>query len=179
MKAIIVQFPFGVVAFGPENKIAGKVVFPKRPQAAAKTVAKINEGKLTADLERLITSLQSEGYDTFVFDNPELADSAKRRLNIPAETISPHDAEEMRSRGQQLAIEIGFAKDAAELAQWTRNVTMELAKIQVKGKAQKRDLIVAQARSRPTSLVARVSGGAPRSPPATPRRGRPATARTH
>jgi nucleolar protein 56 len=108
-------------------------------------VAKINEGKLTTDLERLITMLQSEGYDTFVFDNPELTDGAKRRLNIQAETTSAPEAEEMRSRGQKLAIEIGFAKDAAELAQWTRNVTMELAKIQVKGEAQKRDLIVAQA----------------------------------
>jgi nucleolar protein 56 len=145
MKAIIVQFPFGVVAFGPENQIVGKVVFPKRPQTAAKTVAKINEGKLTTDLERLITTLQSEGYNTFVFDNPELTDGAKRRLNIQAETTSAPEAEEMRSRGQKLAIEIGFAKDAAELAQWTRNVTMELAKIQVKGEAQKRDLIVAQA----------------------------------
>ncbi|HTY76031.1 MAG TPA: C/D box methylation guide ribonucleoprotein complex aNOP56 subunit [Candidatus Nanoarchaeia archaeon] len=145
MKAIIVQFPFGVVAFGMENKIVKKVVFPKRPQAAAKTVAKINEGKLTADLERLITSLQSEGYDLFVFDNPELADEAKRRLNVQAETASASEAEEMRSRGQKLAVEIGFAKDAAELSQWTRNVTMELAKIQVKGETQKRDLIVAQA----------------------------------
>ena len=145
MKANIVQFPFGVVAFGPENQVVGKVVFPKRPQSAAKTVAKLNEGKLTADLERLITSLQAEGYDTFAFDNPELADQAKRRLNIQTETTSPKDAEEMRGRGQLLAIEIGFAKDPTELAQWIRNVTMELAKIQVKSEAQKRDLIVAQA----------------------------------
>jgi len=145
MKAIIVQFPFGVMAFGPENQILGKVVFPKRPQSAAKTVAKINQGKLTPDLERLITSLQAQGYDTFVFDNPELSNEAKKRLNIQAENTSPKEAEEMRSRGQQLAIEIGFAKDAAELSQWTRNVTMELAKIQVKGEAQKRDLIVGQA----------------------------------
>ena len=145
MKTIIVQFPFGIVAFGLEKQVLGKVIVPKRPQAAAKIVAKLNEGKLTAEVEKLITTLQTEGYETFAFDNAELAAEAKRRLNIQVENANPQETEGLRAHGQHLAVEIGFAKDAEELAQWTRNVTMELAKIQVKGQTQKRDLIVAQA----------------------------------
>ena len=46
---------------------------------------------------------------------------------------------------EQIAVETGFAEDTQELALWTRNVTMELAKLQVKGATEKRDLITAQA----------------------------------
>jgi nucleolar protein 56 len=145
MKAFIVQFPYGVMAFGPENQLVEKIVFPKRPQAAAKTIAKLREGKLTTELERLISTLQASGYDIFVFDNPELAAEAKSRLNIQTESANAQEIDALREHAQHLAVEIGFAKDAAELSAWTRNVTMELAKIQVKGEAQKRDLIVGQA----------------------------------
>lgn len=145
MKAFIVQFPFGIIAFGEDKQLVGKVVFGKRPQAAAKAIAKLREGSLTNELEALINSLQSSGYDTFIFDNPELAEGAKKHLLINVETSNPQESEEMRSHSSHLAVEIGFVKDAAELSIWTRNVTMELAKIQVKGETQKRDLIVGQA----------------------------------
>ena len=145
MKAFIVQFPFGIMAFGEDKQLVGKVVFGKRPQAAAKAIAKLREGSLTNELEALINSLQSSGYDTFIFDNPELAEGAKKHLLINVETSNPQESEEMRSHSSHLAVEIGFVKDAAELSIWTRNVTMELAKIQVKGETQKRDLIVGQA----------------------------------
>jgi len=145
MKAFIIQFPFGIIAFGPEKQLAGKTVFSKRPQAAAKIISKLSEGKLTADLEKLLATLQTMGYDTFAFDNPDLAATAKKSLKIQTETTQPQESEELRSHAPHLAVEIGFAKDTADLSQWTRNVTMELAKIQVKGETQKRDLIVAQA----------------------------------
>ncbi len=41
-------------------------------------------------------------------------------------------------------MEVGFAADQQELDTWTRNVTMELAKLRIKGATGKRDLIVAQ-----------------------------------
>ncbi len=145
MKAFILQFPFAVLAFGPDHQLAGKAVFPKRPQSAAKTISRLNTGKLTSEVERLLTTLQTAGYDAFAFDNPDLAAEAKKRLGVQTEVMLPQETEELRGHSQQLAVEIGFAKDTSELAQWTRNVTMELAKIQVKGEAQKRDLIVAQA----------------------------------
>ncbi len=145
MKAVIVQFPFGIMAFGEENQLIEKAIFPKRPQAAAKTIAKLENGKLTSDLEKLITGLQTAGYDKLIFDNPTLANEIQKQLNISVEVSKPQNTEEIRSQAEHIAVEIGFVKDAKELALWTRNVTMELAKLQVKGEAEKRDLIVAQA----------------------------------
>jgi nucleolar protein 56 len=145
MKAIIVQFPFGIMAFGPQNQLAAKAVYPKKAQAAAKVISKLNEGKLTSELEVLITQLQTEGYDVFAFENPQLSEEAKTNLNLQTEVASASQAEQLRTHAEHLATEIGFAKNADELTQWTRSVTMELAKLQVKGATEKRDLIVGQA----------------------------------
>jgi nucleolar protein 56 len=46
---------------------------------------------------------------------------------------------------QEIAIQTGFAKDAKDLNLWIHNVSVEVAKLQVKGETQKRDLIIAQA----------------------------------
>jgi nucleolar protein 56 len=145
MKATIVQFPFGFVAFNEQGNVVDRKVFPKKPQAAAKAIAKIETGKASDQLTTLITSLQNSGYDTFAFDRQTLADQARKKLGIAAEVAEQVETEQLRSRMEQVAVETGFAKDPKELALWTRNVTMELAKLQVKGAAEKRDLIAAQA----------------------------------
>jgi nucleolar protein 56 len=145
MKAFVVQFPFGLMAFDEEKRLIEKVIFPKRHQTAARIIAKLNEGKLTKELETLVNSLQTLGFDIFVFDSPQLSEETKTHLNIQSETLEPQEAEKLRSHVTHLAVELGFAKDEAELSLWTRNVTMELAKIQIRGETQKRDLIVGQA----------------------------------
>ena len=40
MKAFIIQFPFGVAAFDDKNSLVEKVLFPKKPQAAARSLLK-------------------------------------------------------------------------------------------------------------------------------------------
>jgi nucleolar protein 56 len=145
MKTIIVQFPFGVAAFGKQNKLVDKELFPQKPQAAARSILKVEDGKISDEIASVVTRLQSAGYDTFVFERGSLADEAQKRLGIKAETTTPSDMEVLRSRMKQVAIETGFVKDAGELALWNRNVSMELAKLRIKGASEKRDLIIAQA----------------------------------
>ena len=144
MKAVIIQFPFGVVAFDEQNNSVEKVLFPKKPQAAAKSIMKIEAGK-TSEITSLITLLQNAGYDTFAFENADIASEAQRKLNIKAEVLKTSEAEVLRARMEQIAVETGFVKDAKELSLWNHNVSMELAKLKIKGAAEKRDLIIAQA----------------------------------
>ncbi len=145
MKAIITQFPFGVVAFDEQNTLVEKVLFPKKPQAAAKSIMKTEAGKISGELSALLTLLQNAGCDTFAFKNVEIASEAQRKLNIKAEVLKSAEAEALRARMEQIAVETGFVKDAKELSLWNRNVSMELAKLRIKGAAEKRDLIIAQA----------------------------------
>jgi nucleolar protein 56 len=145
MKAVVIQFPFGVVAFDEENNLIEKILFSKESQAAAKTIMKIEAKKISEELSALITRLQNAGYDTFVFENADLAGEAQRRLNVKVEVSKPSETEVLRSRMEQLAVETGFVKKAKEFSLWTHNVSMEVAKLRIKGAVEKRDLIVAQA----------------------------------
>ena len=44
MEAIIIECPFGVLAFNNENKLVEKILFPKRPGKAAEIFAKVEGG---------------------------------------------------------------------------------------------------------------------------------------
>lgn len=145
MKAVIVQFPFGVVAFNEENQVADRKVYPKKPQAAAKVAAKNQPDQLFDDLIALIRQLQGKGYDGFIFENPIVANQAKEHLDISVEVAEPSKIDTFRIRMPETAVEIGFVKNPQELNLWMHNVSMEMAKIQVKGATEKRDLIIGQA----------------------------------
>jgi nucleolar protein 56 len=144
MKVFIIQFPFGIAAFDEKKSLVEKALFPKKAQAAAKILLKAETGKLSDQLTSLVSLLENLEYKTFVFENASLAEVAKRKLGVDVEVAKPAETAVLHSRMVQIAVESGFAKDEAELGVWNRNVSLELAKLRIKGAAEKRDLIVAQ-----------------------------------
>src|SRR4030067_1714067 len=106
MKAFIVQFPFGILAFDEENKLIEKALFSKKPQVAAKTLLRIEAGKISDNIIALINQIKEAGYTTFVFDNGNLAAEAQRKLNVKVEV---YEAGQFRSPTEQLAREISLA----------------------------------------------------------------------
>src|SRR3990170_1500104 len=97
MKAVIVQFPFGVVAFGEQSTLIEKALFPKKPQAAARSIMKIEAGKISDETASLIALLQNAGYDTFVFENANIAGEAQRKMNLKVEVSKASEAAEILS----------------------------------------------------------------------------------
>jgi nucleolar protein 56 len=144
MKAFIVQFPFGVAAFDDKNNLVEKALFPKKATSAAKSLLRTETGKLSDQTSSLINLLKNAGYDSFAFENATLAQEAQRKLNIAVEVAEPTETTVLHSRMSEIAISSGFSANEQELNIWNRNVTMELAKLRIKGATQKRDLIVAQ-----------------------------------
>jgi nucleolar protein 56 len=146
MKAAIVECSFGILAFNEENKLIEKVMFPKNPQLASKTIVKIEAGKMVDEVAELINRLRKSGYENFVFENASLANEAQEKLGVKVEVSKPSKAGEiLRSSMERFAVETGFVNNAEEFSLWTHNVTMEMAKLRVKGAVEKRDLIIAQA----------------------------------
>ena len=100
MKAFIVQFPFGVLAFGEDNQLVEEVLYPKNPQQAAKALIKAETGKLD-HINELITKLQTAGYDSFVFDNEKTAGSSQsppaNRIGKTSRSLHDHDNSTQRS----------------------------------------------------------------------------------
>jgi len=146
MKATIVQCSFGFLAFDEGNELLQKVLFPSKPQAAAKALLKIEAGKIPDEAFELVEILRRMDYDFFVFENENLAEQVKQRLGANVEVFGHSSAGELaRSDIERFAVETGFVKDAGEFNVWIHNVTMEIAKLRVKGAIEKRDLLVAQA----------------------------------
>jgi nucleolar protein 56 len=144
MKAFLIQFPFGVAAFDDKNSLVEKVLFAKKPQAAARSLLKSEAGKMPDEVFSLITLLKNVGYDIFVFEKGNLAEEVQRKMNVKVEVVKPVEAEVLRSRMNEVGLESGFVEDEAELGLWNRNVSVELAKLRIKGASEKRDLIIAQ-----------------------------------
>ena len=144
MKAFLIQFPFGVAAFDDKNGLVEKVMFPKKPQAAARSLLKAEAGQMSDEVFSLISLLKNTDYDIFVFEKANLAEQIQKKMNVTVEVAKPAEAEILRSRMNEVAVETGFVKDEQELSLWNRNVSMELAKLRIKGASEKRDLIVAQ-----------------------------------
>jgi nucleolar protein 56 len=146
MKAFIVQFPFGLVVCDETNSIVGKALFPRKVQVAARKIMRVEDGRVTDEISGLISSLQSAGYDIFVFENSGLAHEVEEQLHVIVEVSKPSVAGDfLRSRVEQVAVETGFVKDVEELRIWNHDVSMEIAKLRIKGAVERRDLVVAQA----------------------------------
>jgi len=146
MKATILECTFGGLALNEENELVDKALFPKKAQLAANTLAGIESGKMPDDVVSLIKRLQKDGYEILIFENANLAKETQAKLSVSVEVLKPSPAGELlRSRIEHFAIETEFVKDGAELSVWTHNITMELAKLRVRGAIEKRDLVVGQA----------------------------------
>jgi nucleolar protein 56 len=145
VKAIIIQCPFGILAFNEETKLTGQVLFPKEPQKAARILARIETGKIVNEVAELVGRLRKKGFDTFVSENTSLANAIRKELGVKIQVSKPSKAGELiRKSMERFAVETGFVKDAEEFRRWIHDVTLEITKLRVKKAVEKRDLIVAQ-----------------------------------
>ncbi len=146
MKATIIECVMGIFAFGESNQLVEAVLFPKDAAAIAERLDKIETGKIVDEIATLVKSLQTKGYQQFIFERSELAANAREKLKIEAEAVKPSEAGELiRGNLAQFAVESGFAEGEDEVREWLHRVSMELTKLRVRKAAEKRDLVVAQA----------------------------------
>jgi nucleolar protein 56 len=146
MKATIIPTSFGVLAFNEENEVVDKVLFPNKPEEAAKVIVKVESGKIVDEVANLIKALQAKGYYNFVFENSSLAAEAKERLGVSVDVSRGTKAGELlRANVGKFAVETGFVKSQEEFDAWLHNLTIEITKLKVKGAVEKRDLVIAQA----------------------------------
>jgi nucleolar protein 56 len=144
MKAVIIQFFFGVAAFDEQSHLSDKVLFSKKPREAAESLMNLKLGKIS-EVTPLISALQNAGYDIFVFENADIANEVQNTLKVKTEVSEPSETEALRARMEQIAFETGFVKDAEEVSLWNHDVSMELAKLRIRRASEKRDLVIAQA----------------------------------
>ena len=82
VKATIVESVIGVFGFGEDNNVVEKSLFPKDAVEAAKRLQKIEDGVLVDEVSVLVEGLAAKGYTCFVFENPKMAKTVAKKLNV-------------------------------------------------------------------------------------------------
>jgi nucleolar protein 56 len=145
MKAIIVQFTFGLAAFDENYNFRKVVLFKKDPKLAAKIIIDNEDGNLSSEIKSIVNLMLNNDFDHFSFENIGVAKSIEKTMKVNVEVIERFELKNFGSRMEQIAIESGFIKNSEELVLWNRNVSMEIAKLRIKGASEKRDVVIAQA----------------------------------
>jgi nucleolar protein 56 len=146
VKATIVESVIGVFGFGEDNELVEKVFFPKDPQETAERLRKIEERTVIEEIPVLVDKLRAKGYTHFVFENQEMARSAREKLSIEVAVERSSEAgKRLRENLEKFALDLEFVEKPEQLRVWVHNVSIELAKMKVKKTVERRDLLVAQA----------------------------------
>jgi len=146
LKATIIASFIGVLGFGEDGKIVEKMLFPKNAFRIAERLIEIESGRLVNEIVVLIKKLREKGYTTFVFENPELAQTVQEELGVDVEVETPSEiGETLRGEMGKYAVEAGFLETPSEITKWIHDVSMELSRIKVRKASEKRDLLIAQA----------------------------------
>jgi nucleolar protein 56 len=146
VKATIVESVIGVFGFGEDNKLVEKVFFPKDPLETAERLRKIEEGTVIEEIAVFFDKLRAKGYTHFVFENSEMAKSAREKLNIEVTAERSSEAgKRLRENLEKFALDLEFVEKPEQLRVRVHNVSIELAKMKVKKTVERRDLLVAHA----------------------------------
>lgn len=146
MKAVVIECPFGILAFNKGGKLVGKRFLRKKPRIAAKAFMKIETGKIVDEIRDLVKVLKDSGYDSFVFEKVNLAEEVRKKLGVKIEVSKmSEENEKLRLQIGRLAVKTGFVSDIEEFNRWIHEFNVELTKLKVKQAGEKRDLIIVQA----------------------------------
>lgn len=145
-RVMLIESPFGILAFDGEGRLMDKVLFAKNAQSVARILVKIEAGKIVDEAAQLVDRLKKRGCETLVLENAGLASKLRETFEVGIEVLKPSKAGEvLRSSLERFAIETGFVRNTEEFRLWMHNLSMEMAKLRVKKAVEKKDLLIAQA----------------------------------
>ena len=144
-KVYIADLIIGAFALGDDGKVVAYKLAPKDMDEAVDQAMRIEEGKIYRALSELLDELRSIGVKTIVVEDDELARNISRLgFETKVEPANPA-AFSARERLFKLAVETGFASSEEEFAEWLFEAELEYTRRKLKGAAEKRDMLAAQA----------------------------------
>ncbi len=146
LKVFIVESTLGVFGFNEKNKMVGYVLFPNDVNETANKIMNIRDGRIIEELLKLVEKLKEKGYEKFIFESGILAKKISEELKFETEVEKPNRAaKNFRKNLGKIAVKIGRLKKPDDITSLLHQVSMVLAKEDVKKAGGKKDLLVAQA----------------------------------
>ncbi len=144
-RVYLVDLPIGVFAVDSDGRVIEYELAPRSIDEAVAEAMKVEEGSLTAAAQRLLEKLKEMGVTEVVVEDDEEARSvSKLGFNVKVEPGNT-PAFLARERLFSIALEKEFAKTEEELFSWLYELNVEYTRRKLRGAAQKRDLLAAQA----------------------------------
>jgi nucleolar protein 56 len=146
MRVTIIVSLIGILGFGEDDKIIGKVLFKRDPAFIAEKLHAVDAGKPPVEVFSLARKLKQKGYDLFILENAAVAKALEKRVSVDTRVVKPSpQGETLRKNLAKFAAEVGFIEKPEKLREFIREVSMELTRLRVKKAGEKRDLLVTQA----------------------------------
>lgn len=143
MEVTVVYCPIGLLALDKSLNVVDYVLYPRDARKAAESIHKLSEGKITAELNKLLARLVEKGCEKIFFENEGLAKNVSRKFRIETGFLREGKAgNQVRRMLEQIAHEIRFLKGDESIDEWVRKVSIELSKIKVRLAMEKRDALV-------------------------------------
>ena len=156
MKAYFVESPVGIFILDEKANVVDKLLFSPDPRDAALELRQIQEGKISPQLLELLKRA-ADKHSPMVFENEQLARTTERegKLNVSVEAtpvgeqfrtrLSSEEQENREKWLREQSLESPVLKSARAYNEFSRRVTLQLARVEVARAAAKRDLSAVQA----------------------------------
>jgi nucleolar protein 56 len=145
MKAYLIDSPAGLFLLEKTGKITEKVLFPRNPKDAAVSVGDVKKGVLPKEAAQFHAALSSHEIETITVDTENLAKIA-RALGTFQVFLDEEDntITRLRNRLPSILTRLRLVESKDEYEEFTRAVSMEIAKTSISEAATKRDLYAIQ-----------------------------------
>ena len=144
-KAYIADLVIGAFALGDDGSLIAYRHAPRSIDDAVEEALRIERGEVYGALRGLLEELRERGIGRLVVEHDELARNISR-LGFDVEVEPGNEvAFSARERLFRLAVETGFAGSEEEFADWLFRAELEYTRRKLKGAAEKRDMLAAQA----------------------------------
>ncbi|MEB3851873.1 MAG: C/D box methylation guide ribonucleoprotein complex aNOP56 subunit [Desulfurococcales archaeon] len=136
---------FASVAVDGRGEVVAYELAPRSVDEAVEEALKLERGEANSQLQRLASKLREMGVSRVVVEDDEEARSLSR-LGLDAEVEpAPEPVLRVREGMVDLAVRLGFAGSGEEFLRWLFEAELEYTRRKLRGAAQKRDLLAAQA----------------------------------
>jgi nucleolar protein 56 len=155
LEAYVVETPAGLFLLDEGTRVLGKVLFSFEPRDAAAELKELQEGTLTQVIIDVMKRA-AKTHSPLVFESESIAKAAERQVKLVVSVRVTPIAEQFRNllgsewKGRdswikQQSLESPVLKTPAAYNEFTRQVTLQLARAGIARAAAKRDLSAVQA----------------------------------
>lgn len=145
MKATIVESVIGILGYDEENILKEWILYPKDPKIVARKIMELNDGKPIDEIVTLIERMKRKGFDTFIFEKPEISKAIHELMGVKVKVETPSGAGEFyRSNVEKVVLSLRFFDVKDKVKEWTHKVCMEISRIRVRKAIERRDLLIVQ-----------------------------------